>query len=130
MGRDGTFEALCPPYVDNMRDAVDRFLQQRGRFWEEDNHYPYQNPGEVLADEYHPSEVRIEIVKDFCSYVFENYGRFPAFLDPMFARLVFQAHHLDLDFYDKYYNEGAYTDVHKNHFKLWHPEMDNPFDKK
>jgi len=61
---------------------------------------------------------------------FENYGRFPAFLDPMFARLVFQAHHLDLDFYDKYYNEGAYTDVHKNHFKLWHPEMDNPFDKK
>lgn len=130
VGRDGTFEALCPPYVDNMRDAVDRFLQQRGRFREEDNPYPYQNPGEVLADEYHPSEVRIEIVKDFCSYVFENYGRFPAFLDPMFARLVFQAHHLDLDFYDKYYNEGAYTDVHKNHFKLWHPEMDNPFDKK
>jgi len=70
VGRDGTFEALCPPYVDNMRDAVDRFLQQRGRFWEEDNPYPYQNPGEVLADEYHPSEVRIEIVKDFCSYVF------------------------------------------------------------
>ena len=130
VGRDGTFEALCPPYVDNMRDAVDRFLQQRGRFWEEDNPYPYKDPKEVLADEYHPSEVRIEIVKDFCSYVFENYGRFPAFLDPMFARLVFQAHHLDLDFYDKYYTEGAYTDVHKNHFKLWHPEMDNPFDKK
>ncbi len=130
VGRDGVFEALCPPYVDNMRDAVDKFLEQRGRFWEEDNPYPYQNPEGVLADEYHPSEVRIEIVKDFCSYVFENYGRFPAFLDPMFARLVFQAHHLDLDFYDKYYNEGAYTDVHKNHFKLWHPEMDDPFDKK
>jgi len=130
VGRDGVFEALCPPYVDNMRDAVDKFLEQRGHFWEEDNPYPYQNPEAVLADEYHPNEVRIEIVKDFCSYIFENYGRFPAFLDPMFARLVFQAHHLDLDFYDKYYNEGAYTDVHKNHFKLWHPEMDDPFDKK
>ncbi|TFG76633.1 MAG: hypothetical protein E4H21_05860 [Thermodesulfobacteriales bacterium] len=130
VGRDGVFEALCPPYVDNMRDAVDKFLEQRGYFWEEDNAYPYQNPEGVLSDEYHPSEVRIEIVKDFCSYIYENYGRFPAFLDPMFARLVFQAHHLDLDFYDKYYNEGAYTDVHKNHFKLWHPEMDDPFEKK
>ncbi len=130
VGRDGVFEALCPPYVDNMRDAVDKFLEHRGYFWEEDNAYPYQNPEGVLSDEYHPSEVRIEIVKDFCSYIYENYGRFPAFLDPMFARLVFQAHHLDLDFYDKYYNEGAYTDVHKNHFKLWHPEMDDPFEKK
>jgi hypothetical protein len=81
----------------------------------------------VLADEYHPSEVRIEIVKDFCKYVYENYGRFPAFLDPMFTRLVFQAHHLDLEFYDKYYTEGAYTELHRNHFKLWHPEMNDPF---
>lgn len=129
VGRDGVFEALCPPYVDNMRDAVDKFLEHRGYFWEEDNAYPYQNPEGVLTDEYHPSEVRIEIVKDFCSYIYENYGRFPAFLDPMFARLVFQAHHLDLDFYDKYYNEGAYTEIHKNHFKLWHPEMDDPFEK-
>jgi len=129
VGRDGVFEALCPPYVDNMRDAVDKFLEHRGYFWEEDNAYPYQNPEGVLSDEYHPSEVRIEIVKDFCSYIYENYGRFPAFLDPMFARLVFQAHHLDLDFYDKYYNEGAYTEIHKNHFKLWHPEMDDPFEK-
>lgn len=130
VGRDGVFEALCPPYVDNMREAVDKFLEQRGYFWEEDNPYPYKNPEGVLADEYHPNEVRIEIVKDFCTYIYENYGRFPAFLDPMFARLVFQAHHLDLDFYDKYYNEGAYTEVHKNHFKLWHPEMNDPFDKK
>ncbi len=130
VGRDGVFEALCPPYVDNMRDAVDKFLEQRGHFWEEDNPYPYQNPEGILEDEYHPSEVRIEIVKDFCTYVYENYGRFPAFLDPMFARLVFQAHHLDLDFYDKYYNEAAYTEIHKNHFHLWHPEMDDPFEKK
>lgn len=128
VGRDGIFEALCPPYVRDMREAVDRFLQQRGRFWEEDNPYPYRRPSGILADEYHPSEVRIEIVKDFCTYVYENYGRFPAFLDPMFTRLVFQAHHLDLDFYDKYYKDGAYTDVHRKHFKLWHPEIEDFFE--
>ncbi|MGB7290762.1 MAG: hypothetical protein WBD99_01145 [Thermodesulfobacteriota bacterium] len=123
VGRDGVFEALCPPYVEDMREAVDKFLRVRGEFWKEENPYPYQDPKGVLEDEYHPSEERIEIVKDFCSYVYENYGRFPAFLDPMFVRLVFQAHHLDLEFYDKYYTEGAYTDIHKNHFRLWHPEM-------
>ena len=48
----------------------------------------------------------------------------------MFTRLVFQAHHLDLEFYDKYYAEGAYTEMHRNHFKLWHPEMKDPFEGK
>ncbi len=127
VGRDGVFEALCPPYVNNMDQAVDKFLEQRGLFWDEQNPYPYQDPRGILEDEYHPKEERIQIVKDFCAYVHENYGRFPAFLDPMFARLVFQAHHLDLDFYDKHYHEGAYTDLHKDHFKLWHPELDDPF---
>ncbi|MGH7792594.1 MAG: hypothetical protein ACREOB_09815, partial [Thermodesulfobacteriota bacterium] len=127
VGKDGVFEALCPPYVKDMGEAVDKFLKIRGDFWKEGNPYPYQNPQGILDDEYHPSEVRIEIVKDFCTYVYENYGRFPAFLDPMFARLVFQAHHLDLEFYDRHYTEGAYTEVHKNHFKLWHPEISNSF---
>ena len=34
---------------------------------------------------------------------------------------------IDLKFYDKYYTEGAYTDLHKNHFHLWHPDMKDPF---
>ena len=130
VGKDGVFESLCPPYVKNMDEAVDKFLQMRGEFWKEENPSPYKEPKDVLADEYHPSEVRIQIVKDFCTYIFENYGRFPAFLDPMFTRLVFQAHHLDLDFYDKHFREDSYHEMHKEHFKLWHPEINDPFNKK
>ena len=105
-----------------------KFLEIRGEFWKEENLYPYKEPQSILDDEYHPSEVRIQIVKEFCSYVFENYGRFPAFVDPMFVRLVFQAHHLDLEFYDKNYSDIPYTDLHKNHFKDWHPDLKNPFE--
>ena len=129
VGRDGVFESLCPPYVTDMNEAVDKFLQMRGEFWKEENPYPYKEPKDVLADEYHPSEVRIQIVKDFSTYIFENYGRFPAFLDPMFTRLVFQAHHLDLDFYDKHFKEDSYHEMHRDHFKLWHPDLKDPFDK-
>lgn len=129
VGLDGYFESLSPPYVSDMNEAVDRFISMRGEFWKDDNPYPYKQPEKILEDEYHPSEIRIQIVKDFCTYIYENYGRFPAFLDPMFARLVFQAHHLDLDFYDEHYSEGAYTEMHRDHFKLWHDDMEDPFNK-
>jgi hypothetical protein len=39
----------------------------------------------------------------------------------MFVRLVLQAHHLDLGFYDRHYAEGAYTDLHRRHMETWHP---------
>jgi hypothetical protein len=31
-----------------------------------------------------------------------------------------QAHHLDLDFYDKFYPAGAYTETQAEHMELWH----------
>jgi len=47
----------------------------------------------------------------------------------MYCRMMVQNHHIDLDFYDKFYPEGAYTESHKNHFALWHPEIEDPFKK-
>ena len=64
------------------------------------------------------------------NYVYDTYGRFPAFSDPMFLQFMIQAHHLDLDFYDKFYPPGAYTELHREHFKLWHPEIEDPFGEK
>ena len=37
-----------------------------------------------------------------------------------------QAHHLDVDFYDKYFKEGAVLDTHRNHFQRWHRESNVP----
>jgi hypothetical protein len=34
--------------------------------------------------------------------------------------LMVQAHHLECDFYDAYYREGAYTDRHRRHMEKWH----------
>jgi hypothetical protein len=31
-----------------------------------------------------------------------------------------QAHHLDTDFYDAHYGEGAYLPSHAEHLELWH----------
>ena len=76
------------------------------------------------------TEKTIRIVKDVINYIYDTYGRFPAFVDPMYMRLVFQAHNLDLDFYDKYYPPGTYTDQHVNTFKYFHPDKENPYKQK
>jgi hypothetical protein len=39
---------------------------------------------------------------------------------PLRTTLAHQAHHLDLDFYDKFYRPGAYTETQKNHHHRWH----------
>ena len=29
-----------------------------------------------------------------------------------------------MDFYDHFYPEGSYTENHRNHFSLWHPDIE------
>jgi hypothetical protein len=31
-----------------------------------------------------------------------------------------QAHHLDLDFYDRFFRPGAYLPTHADHQRVWH----------
>jgi hypothetical protein len=118
VGRAGIHEGLCPPYVTDMREAVERFLAERRA--DPRAAMPYGEPSEVMAGREDPSEETIEIVAAFAQSVLDAYGRFPAFIDPMFVRLVLQAHHLDLGFYDRHYREGAYSDLHRRHMELWH----------
>jgi hypothetical protein len=118
VGRDGVFETLTPPYVADMEEAVDRYLAQEAEAAGREG--AHGNPSEVAAGRARPSEETVAIVKAFCRDVQERHGRFPAFLDPAFARLVVQAHHLDLEFYDEHFHAGAYTDRHRDHMRLWH----------
>ncbi|HJZ61967.1 MAG TPA: hypothetical protein VKD47_07430 [Miltoncostaeaceae bacterium] len=120
VGRDGVLEALCPPYVPDMATAVRRYLD--GWLAGAEGGSAYARPESALAGRTPPTEETIEIVTAFCTYVLETHGRFPAFIDPMFVRLVLQAHHLDLDFYDRHYPGDAVSARHRDHMRLWHPD--------
>lgn len=128
VGRDDLFQAFCPPYYGDMGEAVEAFNDMKWTNWES-HKLPYKDPAGVLGEIERPSRDEIQVVKDICNYVYDTYGRFPAFSDPMFLRFMVQAHHLDLDFYDKYYPPGAYTEAHRNHFRNWHPDIPDPFAK-
>jgi hypothetical protein len=123
VGRDGVFEAFTPPYYADMGEAVDAFLERKWSQYEPDKPKAYLEPDKVTSQIERPTDETIQIVKEYCQYVHDTYGRFPAYLDPMYQRLTCQAQHVDTDFYAEYYPPGAVTDQHHQHFERWHPEL-------
>ena len=122
VGRDGVFESYCPPYYKNMDEAIDAFHYHKNEAWKPEKPFPYAEPDKHLMRAPRPTDNTIQIVKDVANYIYDTYGRFPAFVDPMYMRLVFQAMNIDVEFYDKYYPKGSYTDMHLNKFLSQHPE--------
>jgi hypothetical protein len=123
VGCDGVFEAFTPPYYANMREAVDAFLEVKWSQYESNIPKAYKAPDSVITHIHRPDDETIELVKDYCQYVHDTYGRFPAYIDPMYQRLTCQAQHIDLDFYEEHYPPGAVTGQHQAHFHRWHPEL-------
>ena len=121
VGRRGVMEGLCPPYVTSAAEAIERFLAEHEGA--EDAASPYCHHGQVMEGRAHHGAETVEIVTAFVDHLLTTYGRFPVFIDPMYVRLAFQAHHLDLEFYDRHYAEGAYADAHREHFRRWHGDI-------
>jgi hypothetical protein len=67
----------------------------------------------------------IACTKAICNYVYDTYGRFPATVDAMHLMWFMQAHHLDLEFYAKYFKPGACGPTHLAHMERWHGEREH-----
>jgi hypothetical protein len=127
VGLDGVLEGYCPPYYKNMSDAVDALLERKygpkGLYKDPQYFDKVFKPGltcRYLEEVPHYTPEVISCAKDICNYIYETYGRFPAHVDAMYVPGVWvQAHHLDLEYYDKFYQHG-YSDSQINHQMLWH----------
>ncbi|MCU0309180.1 MAG: hypothetical protein MUE51_15720, partial [Thermoleophilia bacterium] len=126
VGRDGHFEAFCPPYYTDMHEAVDAFMAMKWAALDPDVPKPYKEPDKVVSAIPRPHPETVELVKAYCQYCVDTYGRFPVYVDPMYQRLTCQVQHVDPDFYERYYPPGSLTEQHLNHFRRWHPELAGP----
>lgn len=125
VGLDGVFEAYCPPYYKNMDEAVDAVVAKKyGSGGSLSKDYagimPFKNWQQLQPAYTKPSKLGIDQVKAYCNYVYETYGRIPATTDTKLLPVWLQVHHLDPEFYDTYYNQGAITEAQRNHMKSWH----------
>lgn len=104
--------AWIPPYFKSMRDAVEAVVAyktgERGVF-RGGSPTPWSDP--ALARQVPAvSEKAISATVAYCEYVWSRYGRFPAHMPPFRTVLGFQAGHLDLGFYEKFYPASAISD--------------------
>jgi len=110
--RDGDvlLKPFCPPYYRSMTEAVRAvaeikfgangvFRSAAGSAWADHRQVTQQVPPF--------SEAAIAATTAYCEYVWERYGRFPAYKPPYGTVLGFQACHLDGEFYDRFYSTDA-----------------------
>ena len=124
-GLEGVMEGCCPPHYPDMRAAVeavcDRKFGPGGPFYAETPGPWKDSPKVRSAAQVHDERFR-DCVALQAQYVYDTFGKFPGTVPAMFLIMYLQAMHLDLDFYDRFYNPGAYLRTHADHMKRWHPE--------
>lgn len=127
VGLDGHYEALCPPYHDDMRSAVEAFVARK--FGPEGTYDP-STPGpwkdtEAIKRGVTPySEEFVDCLAEVAQYIYDTKGRFPDTVTTIVLTGFVQAVHLDTEFYDTHYQEGAYLTTHAEHWRRWHGHAD------
>ena len=126
IGKDGVFETHHPYYFNgSMDDVVDDVIEKKwgaeGIFNADNaNRAPYKKPGQMEQAIPKTDPAIIQCTKDILNYIWKRWGRFPATVDACVLTVLVQAHHLECDFYDAYYKDGAYTERHRQHMEKWH----------
>jgi hypothetical protein len=108
-----------------MDDAVDAFVEKKfgsgGTFARDcSGIIPFKDWDKIQPGYQVPSETAIQITKDYCNYIFDTFGRFPATYDTIIMPEWVQVHHLEEEFYDKYGRGGLVNETHRGHMGLWH----------
>ena len=121
IGLDGVFEASCPPYHASMDAAVDAVFAPPSRGSKGPGPVPYRmSEAEHRAGTIRISAEGLACTKAICNYIHDTYGRFPGSTDAMHLMGVMQAHHIDTDYYDRFFGPGAYGQAHGTHMDNWH----------
>src|SRR5829696_7451657 len=114
-GGEALIKPFCPPFYRNMEEAVLAFVDYKygegsGTLRDGGAATSWRDGSGVQAGIPRYSDEAIAATIDYCEYVYERYGRFPANSGPLRTVLAYQAHHLDPDFYDRYYSSGTLAD--------------------
>lgn len=122
-GREGVFEAFCPPHYPDMTAAVDAFCERKfgagGPFNAATPGAWTDSPGVRGSAKVHDEKFRA-CVSLQAQYIYDSFGKFPGQVPSLMILNYVQAHHLDLEFYDHFFKGGAYLGTHAEHMEKWH----------
>ncbi len=124
-GLEGVMEGFCPPHYPDMRAAVEAVCERKfgqGGPFHPKTPGPWRDSKKIRSSALEHDEAFKECVSLQAQYVLDTFGKFPATLPTMICTIYLQAHHLDLDFYDRFFEPGAYLRTHADHMARWHPK--------
>jgi hypothetical protein len=111
-----------------MDEAVDRVIEDKygplGTYGDQtifDRAYKKSEYGDAFLKmaSRRPTPQAVEYAKEICRYIYDTYGRFPAHVNAIHVPGVWlQFSHLELEFYDKYFDAGLYQ-RQAAHDQLW-----------
>lgn len=123
VGLDGHYEALCPPYHENMRSAVEAFVERKfgpEGAYDPSTSGPWKDTEAVKRGVTPYSDEFVDCLTEVAQYVYDTRGRFPDTFTTIVMTGYVQAVHLDTGFYDTHHGEGAYLRSHEEHWRRWH----------
>ncbi|WP_135611583.1 hypothetical protein [Methanococcoides sp. AM1] len=124
-GLEGVFEGYCPPHYKDMKSAVEAFVQRKfgpGGPFHSGTPGPWKDSPKVRSSAKVHDEHFKECVTLQAQHINDQFGKFPGTVPSIYAMPYLQAHHLDLEFYDKFFKPGFYLNTHAKHMERWHPE--------
>jgi hypothetical protein len=118
-------QPYSPPYYRNMEEAVLAFVdfkyaQGTGTLHDGGFATAWNDGAAIQSGIPRYSDEAIEATIAFCEYVYKRYGRFPATSGPFRSLLAYQAHHLDEDFYTRFYRPATLSETQIEHSARWH----------
>jgi hypothetical protein len=122
-GREGVFEAFCPPHYPDMAAAVEALCERKfgaGGPHNADTPGAWSESALVRSSAQVHDERFRECVTLQAQYLYDTFGKFPATIPSLMILNYLQAHHLDLDFYDQKLRPGSYLPTHARHMETWH----------
>jgi hypothetical protein len=122
-GLEGVFEGFCPPHHPTMAAAVEAFTERKfgagGPYHRDTPGAWSDSPGVRGSAQVHSPEFKA-CVSLQAQYLYDTFGKFPATVPSLMILNYVQAHHLDLEFYDRFFRPGAYLSTHAEHQRVWH----------
>jgi hypothetical protein len=125
VGLDGIYEALCPPYYINMGAAVEEFVRRKfGSKGTYDKNIPgpWKETRKIKSEITPYSDEFVDCLTEVAQYIFDKHGKFPGTFSTIVLPGYVQAVHLDNEYYDTHFNNGAYLKSHADHMRDWHSE--------
>ncbi len=127
VGLDGVYEAMCPPYYPDMHAAVEAFVERKfggGGAYDPDTPGPWKESEAVKGTVTPYSTEFVDCMSEVSRYIHDKYGKFPGSRSTIMLPGFVQAHHIDTDFYDRHYREGACLDSHARHAERSHSDVE------